>query len=145
VNIGYSIIAATLAICASGGASGQALDPLPVYRPMVDDSIVFPAVDRASRKAGVFVAPRNIAMVTPGMTKQQIYPLLDVPHFHEGLFGVRRWNYILNFYTGNGDEFRGCQYQIQFDRNARVERTYFKEQECAGLLEQRLARTPAAG
>lgn len=145
MNIVYSVLAATLAV-SSGGATAQPLGPLPAYRPAVDSNIVFPAIGKASRKEGVFVAPRNIAMVTPGMTKRQIYTLLDVPHFHEGLFGVRRWNYILNFYAGKGDEVRPCQYQIQFDRRARVERTYFKDRECAGLLDQRLAsaREPSA-
>jgi outer membrane protein OmpA-like peptidoglycan-associated protein len=78
------------------------------------------------------------------MTKGQIYTLLDVPHFRTGLVGVRRWNYILNFYTGNGDEYVACQYQIRFDSRSRVEGTYWRDQSCADLVERLLASPSVA-
>ncbi|MDE8650208.1 outer membrane protein assembly factor BamE [Novosphingobium album (ex Liu et al. 2023)] len=117
-------------------AAVQAETPmgLPESLPGTDSAAVFPDPTHATRKAGAFVPPRNVAMVVAGLTKQQVYTLLDVPHFHEGLFGVRRWNYILNFYTGSGNDHRSCQYQIRFDAKARVEAAYFHDQSCADLL-----------
>lgn len=132
------MLAASAMLCLSG-AVAAASEGLPSYRPGVSDAIIFPDVERATRKEGVFVSAHNIAMVTPGLTKDQVYALIGVPHFHEGLFGVRRWNYILNFYTGEGDKYVACQYQIRFDRKARVERTWFRESTCANILEQNLA------
>jgi outer membrane protein assembly factor BamE (lipoprotein component of BamABCDE complex) len=73
-------------------------------------------------------------MVTPGMTKRQVYALLPPPHFGEGLFGVREWNYVLNFYTGTNGEYVRCQYQIRYDRHARVSGTWFRDQVCADWL-----------
>lgn len=111
---------------------------LPVSRPQVSADIAFPDMDAATRPQGAFVPALQIALVTPGLRKSQVYTLLDVPHFKEGLFGVRRWNYILNFYTGMRGEVRQCQYQIRFDRHYRVEATYWKDAECAALFERAL-------
>lgn len=35
----------------------------------------------------------NVRMVERGMNKDQIYYLLGRPHFSEGLYGVREWDY----------------------------------------------------
>lgn len=132
------LLAASATLCLSG-AVAAASEGIPSYRPGVSDAIAFPDSGRATRKDGAFVSAHNVAMVAPGLTKGQVYTLLGVPHFHEGLFGVRRWDYILNFYTGEGDRFVACQYQIRFDRKARVERTWFRDQACVNILEQKLA------
>jgi len=115
-------------------------DALPQYRPQVATAAdaKFPPVERATRPQGVFVPARHIAMIVPGLRKSEIYTLLDVPHFHEGLFFVRRWNYIINFYTGRNDEYRQCQYQIQFDKHYRVESGWWKDRECADLFQRDL-------
>lgn len=128
------------ALVFAGNAHAEPTAAVPAYRPKLDSAIEFPAPERAARKSGAFVAPHNVVMITPGMKKSQIYTLLDVPHFHEG-FNVKRWNYILNFYTGNGDEYVACQYQIRFAAKGRVDQTYFQTPECAALLDRLL--TPA--
>ena len=113
-------------------------DTLPTTRPSVAPGNEFPALQDATRPQGVFVPARHLALVTRGMKKSEIYTLLDVPHFQEGLFGVRRWNYIINFYTGQSDEYRQCQYQVRFDRRYRVESTWWKGADCAQLFEHAL-------
>lgn len=137
------LIAAALTMSLAGEVVAEPTAGLPAYRPKLDSLIDFPAPERAALKSGTFVPPHNVVMVTPGMKKSQIYTLLDVPHFYEG-FNVRRWNYILNFYTGNGDEHMACQYQIRFARGGIVEQTYFRNPECAGLLDSLLTPAPAA-
>ena len=130
---------ATIAPVATPSAIG-----LPGARPAVDSAIEFPNPNTSAfPRAGVFVNPRNLVMVTPGMTKRQVYALLPPPHFGEGLFGVREWNYVLNFYTGTGGEYVSCQYQIRYDRRARVSGTWFRDQVCADWLNY-LLDTPAA-
>jgi outer membrane protein OmpA-like peptidoglycan-associated protein len=114
-------------------------DAPPATRPGVAPGSEFPALKEATRPQGVFVPARHLALVAPGLKKSEIYTLLDVPHFHEGLFGVHRWNYIINFYTGQGDEYRQCQYQVRFGRRYRVESSWWKDAECAQLFERGLA------
>lgn len=135
------LIASVLAMNVTGEVAAEPVGGLPTYRPKIDTSIEFPEPERAARKSGAFVPAHNVVLVAPGMQKSQIYTLLDVPHFHEG-FNVRRWNYILNFYTGNGDEYRACQYQVRFADKGRVEQTYFQDPECAALVDRLV--TPAA-
>ena len=138
----YQLVAAALLMGVAAGAGAQTRDTPPAYRPSVDPSVEFPAPAHATRKNGVFVDPHNIVLVAPGMNKHQIYSLLDVPHFSEGLFGIHRWNYIINLYTGVRNEYASCQYQIRFDRSYRVEGTYWREQSCADLF-ARLIAPPA--
>lgn len=120
----------------------HAEERLPASRPQVSADIDFPDARKATRPQGVFVPARHIAMIAPGMKKSEIYTLLDVPHFHEW-FGPKRWNYILNFYTGQGDEYRQCQYQIRFNKERRVEETYWRDSECASLFEKALTEPKA--
>jgi len=111
----------------------------PTYRPSVTPDADWHDPDDATRRQGAFVPARNIALVAPGLKKSEVYTLLDVPHFHEGFFGVRRWTYLLNFYTGNGDEYRQCEYKLLYDRKMRVESAHWREAECASLFENALA------
>ncbi len=124
------------------GAAAQPTQPAPpgtpTYRPVVDPSVAFPDAKRSTVRGGLPMPPRTVAMVVPGMTKREIYPLLGAPHFSEGLFGVRRWNYVLNFNSGNGTEQVSCQYQIRFDAKARVAGAWFRDQQCADLFNRAL-------
>jgi len=130
-----ALIAATLAALPLA-APAFADDILPQTRAQVAADGAFPPMSHATRRQGAFVPATNIALVAPGLKKSEVYTLLDVPHFHEGLIGVRTWNYILNFYTGHGDEFRQCQYQIRYDSHVRVASTSWKDADCAALYEQ---------
>ena len=96
-----TLLAVTLACAAAARALAQAAIPTCGAAGGTDAN--FPNPEDAARKGGAFVAPEAVLRVTPGMTKSQVYTLLDVPHFSEGLFGERTWDYILNFYTGAGD------------------------------------------
>ena len=62
---------------------------------------VFPAIaDDTTRPEGSFPNLDNLRAVGPGMTKNQLQALLGPPHFGEGLFGVREWDYLLHFRSG---------------------------------------------
>lgn len=108
---------------------------LPQFRATVDAERKYPKVTSSYMKDGVFVRPADVLMVAPGLTKEQVYQLVGTPHFDEGLFAVRTWNYVFNFYNGQGSEFTSCQFQIRYDRHARVENTFWKDQRCADLVE----------
>jgi OmpA-OmpF porin, OOP family len=94
----------------------------------------FPSPSQSWLKEGLFAPPGNVRMILPGMTKRQVRSLLGVPHFNEGLFGVRTWNYILNFYEGGGPTYRICQFQLQFDHMRRVAEVAWRSDDCARIL-----------
>jgi OmpA-OmpF porin, OOP family len=112
-------------------ASGFLLAGCGTASPGADGSPAFPARDSAWMKEGDFVNVANLRQIRPGMTKNQIYALIGPPHFDEGVFFVRVWNYVFDFRTGEGDNFVTCQYQIRFDDHSLVAATYWKEPDCA--------------
>ena len=78
--------------------------------------VPFPGKSRSYLTHGDFVNVDNLRQMRAGLSKDQVRLLLGNPHFKEGLFGVREWNYIFNFHTGNGDEFITCQYQVRYGK-----------------------------
>lgn len=90
---------------------------------------VWPTVDsREQFQEGTF--PSNAALVSmaPGMTKFQVQTALGHPHFKEGLFGVREWDYVFNFRTPEGQV--QCQYKVVYDRDYRVAQTLWRDPCC---------------
>lgn len=103
---------------------------LPAYIAATDPSARFPNPGTAWLREGRFVSPWNIRRVAPGMSKPQLYALLGEPHFYAPLPFVQTWNYIFDFYTGQGDAFVQCQYQIRFDGRGRVRAAFWKDASC---------------
>ncbi|MGO3126147.1 MAG: OmpA family protein [Advenella sp.] len=68
---------------------------------------------------GTFPNRDSLKLVKSGMTKDQLYHLLGRPHFQEGFFGVREWDYLFHFRTpGNGrNRVTTCQFKVVFDKN----------------------------
>jgi OOP family OmpA-OmpF porin len=95
--------------------------------------ISFPAPAHATMPEGIFVNIDNLRNVAPGMTKGQLYNLLGAPHFSEGVFGVRKWDYIFDFRRQNGDQF-SCQYQVDFDKDDRARDFHWKPESCKSVL-----------
>jgi outer membrane protein OmpA-like peptidoglycan-associated protein len=105
---------------------------------------VFPKQSSAWMTEGTFPNVDSLRDVRPGMTKDQLYASLGRPHFGEGLFGVREWNYIFNFRTGNGNEYVTCQYQVLFDKDSKAQSFYWAPESCASMLaKQEPARAAA--
>jgi len=99
--------------------------------------VTFPDPSKSTLPEGAFVSPENLRQVTPGMTKNQLYKLLGTPHFDEGVFGVKQWNYILNFRREDGEaDFSRCQYQIDFDSKHHVQSTHWKPDSCRLIVDK---------
>ncbi len=75
----------------------------------------FPDPARAYPAGGTYVSLDGLRQYAPGMNKQQLYALLGTPHFGEGMWGVREWNYLFNFRRTVGAPPIQCQFQIHFD------------------------------
>lgn len=106
-------------------------------------ALVFPDPATATLPGGTFVNLDNLRQVAPGMSRDQLYDLLGRPHFHEGAFGVREWDYIFDFRTGDGDGFASCQYKVLFDRNKLAQSFYWKPAACAERLHPAKPAAPA--
>lgn len=100
----------------------------------------FPDKSRAVIKEGAFPTVDHLRNMAPGLTKTQVYDLLGRPHFREGVFGVREWNYIFHFRT-NG-QIQTCQYKVLFDADKLTQSTHWSPAACAGVLAESAA--PAA-
>ena len=122
--------------CASRGSAAVAPraaaipDDAPPPRP--ED---FPKVDAARWKEGAFPKPEALRTMRTGMGRDQVRELLGLPHFSEGLFGVREWNYVFHFHTGKGPEFTTCQYMVRFNRDMLTNGMYWKQPDCAMLVD----------
>ncbi|MCW9714985.1 OmpA family protein [Avibacterium avium] len=101
------------------------------------DNLVWPKVEDSSfnhdgSQYGSWPNWDNVRMINRGMNKDQIYNLIGRPHFSEGLFGVREWDYVFN-YKENG-EHKICQYKILFDKDMNAQNFYWYPNGCNGSL-----------
>ena len=94
--------------------------------------VIFPSANRAVQKGGTFPSIDNLRQIGPGITKDQLYDLVGKPHFREGAFGVREWDYLFHF--RRGDEVTTCQYKVIFDRQYRGQSFHWAPSSCADLL-----------
>lgn len=87
------------------------------------------------KKLGATVNPATVRMITPGVSKSDIYTWIGAPHFGEGI--TRRWNYVLFFPAApGGTERMRCRMEIRFERprgyyNVTVSEVVWQEQSCA--------------
>ncbi|MBK5145671.1 outer membrane protein assembly factor BamE [Budviciaceae bacterium BWR-B9] len=96
-------------------------------------SPVFPGVTSAVREEGSFVNLDNLKQIKPGMTKTQLYELIGVPHFDEGVLKVKEWDYIFHF-TKADNTILTCQYKVLFDSNMKAQSFYFLPENCLEQL-----------
>lgn len=98
-----------------------------------EHQVNFPAIEKAvfssNNYKGSWPNWSNVAQVEYGMSKDQLYDLLGYPHYREGLYGVKEWNYIFNFRDNQG-EHQQCQYQIHFDKNMTTQALYWSSPNC---------------
>ena len=93
------------------------------------DNPVFPEKTDAVRKDGSFVNVDNLKQLRPGLTKAQVYELIGVPHFDEGVFRVKEWDYIFHF-TQPNKTVRTCQFKVLFDSDMKAQSFFFLPENC---------------
>lgn len=95
--------------------------------------VVFPDMDRAWLKSGAIMDPAHVRSMGLGLTKNQVRSIIQYPHFSEGLFGPKQWDYIFNFKKPDGS-YLTCQYQVHFDEHNKTKGTYWNTHECAQFV-----------
>lgn len=102
------------------------------------DNLEWPDLSRSYQAEGDFIQPDMVRRVKAGVsTKDEVRLLLNNPHFTEGYFGVREWDYVFNFYTGDGSEYVTCQYKVLFDKEMVASSTHWKNPACAQFVESK--------
>lgn len=85
-------------------------------------------------KDGTFPDGVNVRHVQAGMTKNQIIALIGPPQFHEGMWGVREWDYVFHFRTSDSRAAAVCQYKVLFDTHKLARSFYWKPASCADFV-----------
>ena len=76
----FLALAPLLAMSPVAPALAQSATPSSTYKATVDPS-AFHKVPLEHKKLGVTVSPASVRLITPGVDKISIYPLLCPPHF----------------------------------------------------------------
>lgn len=119
---------AALALSACGNLSNvsdEGTTNNPVF-PKISESVF----NHDGSQFGSWVNWDNVRQIERGMNKDQLYNLIGRPHFAEGLYGVREWDYVFN-YRENG-EHKVCQYKVLFDKNMNAQQFYWYPNGCNG-------------
>jgi outer membrane protein assembly factor BamE (lipoprotein component of BamABCDE complex) len=90
------------------------------------DKLVFPAIESASPHGGSYPMTEALRKLKPGMNKDQVAGLLGRPQFHEGFFGVREWDYVLNVTNDAGAPQMVCQLKAVFTSSDEARNFYRK-------------------
>lgn len=119
-----------LAVAGLSGCGTRMLSAVDAHG--MTDKPVFPAAQDANRPEGSYVNLENLSKIAPGMTKTQVRELLGAPHFAEGMFDVREWDYLLHVPASAGAAGKTCQYKVLFDDQLQA-RSFFAQP--AGCLD----------
>lgn len=125
---GLLLSSITLALSACGNLSkvtDEGTTENPVF-PKISESLF----NHDGSQFGSWPNWANVRMIERGMNKDQLHNLIGRPHFAEGLYGVREWDYAFN-YRENGVH-KICQYKILFDKNMNAQSFFWYPNGCNG-------------
>jgi OOP family OmpA-OmpF porin len=107
--------------------------------------LVWPSPDSVTpmHKGGTFPESMQLQLIQQGMNKQQIATLIGYPHFSEGVWAVREWNYRFNFREEGSDHVDICQFKILFDDGKLARSFYWHPESCSRHMTVTIAPTMA--
>lgn len=125
-HVALSVMACALAACGNlSKVSDEGTTDNPVF-PKISESVF----NHDGSQFGSWPNWENVRQIERGMNKDQLYYLIGRPHFEEGLYAVREWDYAFN-YRENGVH-KICQYKILFDKNMNAQSFFWYPNGCNG-------------
>ncbi|HEV2680548.1 MAG TPA: OmpA family protein [Rhodanobacter sp.] len=97
------------------------------------EALIWPAPNDTTpiHNGGTFPNRDDLRLVKAGLNKQQVASLIGFPHFSEGVWGVREWNYLFNFRESGSDTVTTCQFKVLFDQDKLARSFYWMPAQCA--------------
>ncbi|PIE42121.1 MAG: flagellar motor protein MotB [Gammaproteobacteria bacterium] len=122
-SVGLFAVALSLAACTSTvennvNNEGQ----------LAGGELVWPKMEDALIPEGIFPNLENLSKIGPGMTKKELYNLIERPHFSE-THAAKEWNYIMKFRQADRS-VKICQYKVLFDRDRVAQSFYWLPEDC---------------
>ncbi len=93
-----------------------------------NSEIDWPSLEDASLPEGIFPNMANLAKIGPGVTKKDLYYLIERPHFSE-MNSAKEWNYIMKF-RQEDRSVKVCQYKVLFDDDMVAQSFYWLPEDC---------------
>ncbi|MDG6882740.1 Outer membrane protein II [Phocoenobacter uteri] len=92
------------------------------------DDLHWPEIKDATQPEGIFPNLENLDHIGPGVTKKDLYYMIERPHFSE-MHGAHEWNYIMKFRQLDRS-VKICQYKVLFDENDVAQNFYWLPKDC---------------
>ncbi|HEY4147095.1 OmpA family protein [Pinirhizobacter sp.] len=129
-----------LAFVVIGSLAACAQAPRRASSAPAEPAITFPDPASAAIPGGVFVDTSRLAQVQPGLARSQVYALIGMPHFQEGM-DAPHWNYVFN-YRDEADQVQQCQFLVAFDADDRVSDMHWQPDGCQAALLAKATQVP---
>lgn len=141
-----SLVAALALACAGGLVACGNLSRGVAHDGGSAESIVWPSPGDtiAIHRGGTYPSVSSVRQVMPGMDKLQIAALIGFPHFNEGVWKVREWDYLFHFRSFRESPATLCQFKIFFDDKRLARSFYWSPKSCANLVKGPVVSAKAA-
>ncbi|MBS9777820.1 MAG: OmpA family protein [Gammaproteobacteria bacterium] len=120
--IGFLAVSMTISSCTS------VISEEVNYDGTISGNVTFPDMDDATQPEGIFPNLENLAKIDNGVTKKDLYYLIERPHFHE-INGAKEWDYIMKFRQPDRS-VKICQYKVLFDKDNIARSFFWKPANC---------------